>query len=107
MTRLKLMREEEVPEGGFVGVKAGGKQYLVTKVDGAISVLDGKCTHWGGPLRMGKVVEGSVRCPVHGARYDLRTGELTKQVGIPLIGKADDLRRYEASIEDGDIYIEV
>ncbi len=107
MTKLKLMKEEDVPEGGFVGVKAGGNQYLVSKADGEISVLDGKCTHWGGPLRMGKVVEGSVRCPVHGARYDLMTGELTKQVGIPLIGKASDLRRYEALIEDGHVYIEV
>ncbi len=88
-----------------MGVKAGGKYYLVSKMEGEINVFEGRCTHMKGPLRFGKVIDGSVKCPIHGARFDLRSGEVTKQVSIPLIGKAKDLKKYLFTIQDGEIFV--
>ncbi len=105
MPRTRLAKVEDVPENGTLGVKTDNGYYLISKMDGDINVLEGRCTHMKGPLRFGKVIDGSVKCPIHGARYDLRSGEVTKQVAIPLIGKAKDLKKFPITIQDGEIFI--
>ena len=105
MPRIRLARLEEVPEEGTLGVKVDGNYYLISRMGGEINVFEGRCTHMKGPLKVGKVIDGSVKCPIHGARFDLRSGVVTKQVAIPLIGKAKDLRKYPVAVQDGEIYI--
>jgi hypothetical protein len=39
-----------------------------------LHVMESRCTHRGGPLHEGSVVDGCLECPWHGARFDLATG---------------------------------
>ena len=36
-----------------------------------------QCTHQGGPLADGTLEGYEVECPLHGAKFDIRTGEVT------------------------------
>ena len=41
-------------------------------------VMESRCSHRGGPLHGGSVIDGCVECPWHGARFDLDTGEVRR-----------------------------
>ncbi len=41
-------------------------------------VVESRCSHRGGPLHEGAVVDGCLECPWHGARFDLETGEVRR-----------------------------
>ena len=103
---MKLSRIEDIPQGSYPFV-SDGRKFLVTREDDHFYVLDGVCTHRGGDLTRGRMEGGTVRCPRHGATYDLRSGELKGQVRIPLIGKAEDLHLYSSWEQDGWLFIEV
>ncbi|UCE86283.1 MAG: Rieske (2Fe-2S) protein [Deltaproteobacteria bacterium] len=53
----------------------GGRSYRVVDVDGELRAHATVCPHWLGPLDAASVeADGSVRCPWHGYRFDVRTG---------------------------------
>ena len=55
--------------------KLGEGEVLVCKVDGKVSAVGSKCTHYGAPLIKGVLSpDGSVRCPFHGACFNTTTG---------------------------------
>lgn len=62
----------------------GGQRFRLVELDGALIVHAADCPHWLGPLDDAKVEDGCVRCPWHGYRFDLRTGESADGRGLRL-----------------------
>src|SRR5437667_5119834 len=58
----------------FLG-HACGEQVLLARRSDELFAIGATCTHYGGPLAKGLMVDCTVRCPWHHARFDLRTGE--------------------------------
>jgi 3-phenylpropionate/trans-cinnamate dioxygenase ferredoxin subunit len=57
-------------------VARGSRRILLANVDGRICAVDDTCTHEDASLSTG-VLEGQwVRCPLHGSRFHLCTGEV-------------------------------
>lgn len=52
-----------------------GWPVLVCRDEGKIRALINRCTHAGAHLADGRVRRGVVMCPLHGARFNLDTGE--------------------------------
>ncbi len=57
------------------------------------------CSHYGGPLAEGLVVDDTVRCPWHHACFSLRTGEALRAPALNPVASYDVARR------DGSVFV--
>ena len=119
MNRLKLADSAAVREGAVLTAQAGGNSLILSRVGGKVCAVENKCPHFGLPLARGKVVDGSIRCPWHGSRFDLCSGAnldwVNSVAGLPLpqwsrglvaMGKQPaPLRRFEVAEEDGAVFL--
>src|SRR5947199_6861030 len=64
-----------VPDGGMLLGHAFGEAVLVARQGRELFAIGATCTHYGGPLAEGGMVDGMVGCPWHHARFDARNGE--------------------------------
>jgi len=71
----KGVETETVTDGEMLLGHAFGEAVLVARRGDNLFGIGATCTHYGGPLAKGLMVDCTVRCPWHHARFDLRTGE--------------------------------
>src|SRR3546814_4535955 len=64
----------DVPNDGVRAGHVDGEPVLLARLDDGFHAVAGSCTHYGGSLGEGLVVDGEVRCPLHHACFSLRTG---------------------------------
>ena len=98
---VKAARTTEIEPGQARLVEVNGKQIALFNVDGQFFAIDNTCTHRGGPLADGEVSGHEVTCPRHGAKFDVRTGEV---VGPPA---QRAVTRYGVRVTGTNIEVEV
>jgi len=102
MRRLvKIAETTDVPPGTAVAVDLEGRAVALFNVDGRFYAIDDTCTHRGGPLSQGELDGTVVTCPLHGARFEVTTGEV---LGPPA---ARGVGRYDVRVEGEDVKIEI
>ena len=74
MAFQKVATSQALVEGQGIEVVWQGNIIALFRHSGAVYALDGLCMHQGGPLAKGKLAEGTIQCPWHGWKYDLKTG---------------------------------
>src|ERR1700730_18507175 len=72
---VKIGNKSEIPEGQVKVYTAAGKRIAVCNIEGTCFAVADLCTHDGGPLGEGELVDHQIECPRHGARFDLKTGK--------------------------------
>ena len=71
---VKVAATSEIPDGSMKQVSVGEIDVMLANVNGTFYALNNKCTHAGGPLAKGKLEGFVVQCPLHGSKFDVRTG---------------------------------
>ncbi|XP_037805289.1 apoptosis-inducing factor 3 isoform X3 [Lucilia sericata] len=73
---------------------------LVVKQNNQIKAVGSKCTHYGAPLHTGVLGDGRVRCPWHGACFNIDTGDIEDFPGL------DSLPCFKVDVEkDGQVML--
>ncbi len=62
--------------GTMTRVRVGGRPILLANVDGRICATDDTCTHEDASLSTGSLAGELVKCPLHGSRFNLCTGQV-------------------------------
>ena len=89
-----------VPDGEVVAASAGGTDIALARIGDAVFATALLCTHGNARLCDGFVEDdGSVECPLHQGRFDLRTG---RALCAPL---TRDLQTYPVRLQDGRVLV--
>ncbi|MDQ2781470.1 Rieske 2Fe-2S domain-containing protein [Lapillicoccus sp.] len=65
-------------EGQAVAVTVDATPVLLVKMGPDVHAIGDRCTHRGGPLHEGPIVDGCVECPWHQSRFDLTDGSVVR-----------------------------
>ncbi len=96
-----LCRGDEVGDGQVVVVQLAGRELAVVRVGGELYCIDAICSHAFGYLDEGAVEGYEIECPLHGGRFDVRTGEPT---GLPA---ELPICTYPLRAEGGVVYVRI
>jgi naphthalene 1,2-dioxygenase ferredoxin component len=90
----------ELTPGEVLGVEVGGRSIALYDVDGSVFATDNICTHAYACLSDGWLDGEVIECPLHAARFDIRTGkaldppatEDLKTYPVRIVGDAIEVR---------------
>lgn len=96
-----VCQEADLKDGQMKEVKVGDQEVLLVRTQGQYSAVGSRCTHYNAPLIKGALVGDRVRCPFHGACFNVRTGDIEEYPGL------DSLPSYKVKVEDGKVYVSI
>lgn len=102
MTFERALKESSVPEGQVRSAKIGKRDVAIVRKDGRFYCLDGVCTHEGGPLGEGTLVDGWLECPWHQGHFDFKTGKTD-----PETDWVTPVKSYKTKVENGEVYVDL
>jgi NADPH-dependent 2,4-dienoyl-CoA reductase/sulfur reductase-like enzyme/nitrite reductase/ring-hydroxylating ferredoxin subunit len=80
-------------DGAMLVGHANGKSVLLARRSDEVFAIGATCTHYGGPLGDGLLVDDTVRCPWHHACFSLRTGQALRAPALKPVARWEVERR--------------
>ncbi|XP_001661452.2 apoptosis-inducing factor 3 isoform X1 [Aedes aegypti] len=94
-----ICNENDIGENEMKAFEVDGGKVLLVKQKGKLSAIGNKCSHYGALLSTGALGEGRVRCPWHGACFNIETGDIEDFPG------QDSLPCFKVTVEQGRVKI--
>ena len=98
---IKALSNSELEEGSILAVRINGERIALYKIGGEIYATSEMCSHSDCSLEdFGKIVESDqVECICHGARFRIKTGEVTRvPAEVPL-------KTYAVRVKDNEVWV--
>lgn len=92
---------DQIPPGTVREVNLGDHDIALYNVGGEFFATTNVCTHDEAYLSDGELFGHVVECPLHGARFDVRSG---KVLSLPAVYP---LKTYEVRVADGKVQVRV
>jgi 3-phenylpropionate/trans-cinnamate dioxygenase ferredoxin subunit len=96
-----VARLSELREGIPLRVEVDGRALAVVRSGGEVFACQDTCTHDEASLAEGEAFDGIIECPLHGARFDLRTGAVRSLPAVLPI------QVYEVKVEGDDVLVKL
>jgi nitrite reductase/ring-hydroxylating ferredoxin subunit len=97
--RLFLCREDDLSPGCVRRVELDPPICLARTADGTFWAILDRCSHEGGLLSEGDLIDSQIECPEHMSRFELSTG---RAVSLPA---KLPVQVFAVSVEAGSVYL--
>jgi 3-phenylpropionate/trans-cinnamate dioxygenase ferredoxin component len=94
-------KRNQLDPGAPLGVEVGGEQIALYLLDGEVFATHNICTHQFALLSDGYLEDGCIECPLHQARFDIRTGAA---LCAPAAGP---IRTYAVQVDGDDVMVDL
>jgi naphthalene 1,2-dioxygenase system ferredoxin subunit len=98
---IRAASRSDLAEGEPLGVEVAGRSIALYDVDGVLFATDNICTHAYARLSDGWLDGELIECPLHAARFDVRTGKVLDPPAT------EDLMTYPVRVVDGEIQVKL
>ena len=101
MTMSKVATTADVEPGSVRVFQVNGRSIALANLDGTFYAVDNLCTHDNGPLGEGTLWNGTIECPRHGARFDVKTG------AVKALPAVRPVRTYPVRLDGDEVSVDV
>jgi Ferredoxin subunits of nitrite reductase and ring-hydroxylating dioxygenases len=108
MGYVRAARIAELPENAKIKIELQGKTFFIAHVNGNFFALANKCPHLGGSLCDGLLSETTIKCPVHGAEFELATGKAVGKAKLLFLKmNVNDVEAYKTEVRGEEVFIDL
>jgi nitrite reductase/ring-hydroxylating ferredoxin subunit len=91
----------ELQAGEVIGIDIAGRSIAIYDADGTLYATDNICTHAYARLSDGWLDGETIECPLHAARFDIRTGRVLDPPAT------EDLKTYPVRLVGDEIQVKL
>lgn len=107
-----ICRTDEMSINEIKPVKVGEESILLFRLDDGFYATQSRCTHLFRSMAKGHIVDGNIQCPLHRAKFCIKTGDVKEWANFPpgvqllnSIRKEKPLKIYTVTVKDDQVYI--
>ena len=96
---IRVCSVNNIKPGEVKGFFFQNKQIAICRIRNEYFAFDEICSHQNASLAAGWLEDYTIECPIHGALFDVKTGEA---LSLPAV---EDINTYEIEIRGDEIFV--